>query len=182
MNITTDRKGHCGPLRAAIATTLAVLLTAWSANALADRPSLDTFQMMAVEDSAQGKLVVEGRYEEAIERLETRSIRNRSFAAQNNLCVAYAKTMALYKAVVACETAIEARKLRKPATHHHLPASRQMLRDRAVALSNRGVLRFVMGDPEGAREDFEASVALKSGLDEPDENLLHLETASVARR
>ena len=57
MNTTTDRQGHCGSLRAAIATTLAVLLTAWSANTLADRPSPEAFQMMAIEDSAHGELV-----------------------------------------------------------------------------------------------------------------------------
>lgn len=182
MNTTTDRKGHCGSLRAAIATTLAVLLTAWSANARAVQASPDAFQMMAIEDSAHGKLVTKGRYEEAIERIESRSSRSKAFAAQNNLCVAYAKTMALYKAVVACETALEARELRKPATHFHLPASRRILRDRAIALSNRGVLRFVMGDLDGAREDFEVAIALNSGLEEPEENLLRLETASVARR
>lgn len=182
MNTTTDRKGHCGSLGAAIAKTLAVLWTAWSANALADRPTPEAFHMMAIEDSAYGQLVTKGRYEEAIERIESRSIRSEAFAAQNNLCVAYAKTMALYKAVVACEAALEVREVRKPATQFHSPAARQRLRDRAIALSNRGVLRFVIGDPEGAREDFEASIALDSGLDEPNENLLHLETSSVARR
>lgn len=138
--------------------------------------------MMAIEDSAQGALVKAGRYEEAIKRISARPVRGDAFAANNNLCIAYAKTMALYEAVIACEAAVDSRELRKRAAFQHSSVARQKLRDRAIALSNRGVLRFAIGDLEGAREDFEASIALDSGLEEPGENLLRLQAASIARR
>lgn len=175
MNTTTHRKIHCGPL----GTAVAVLLAAWSSTAIADDDKA-AFRMMAIENTAQGDLVTAGRYEEAIEKITARRISKREFDKYNNLCVAYAKTRALYEAVVACETALEARKRYDAPSYFRSSYEKLQVRDRAVALSNRGVLRAVMGDKDGAREDFEASLALDADLEEPAENLALLAARNVA--
>jgi hypothetical protein len=50
-----------------------------------------------------------------------------------------------------------------------------MRSDRALALSNRGVIRAT-GDDSGARQDFELAIKLGRKLSAPVENLARLET------
>jgi Tfp pilus assembly protein PilF len=51
-----------------------------------------------------------------------------------------------------------------------------MRSDRALALSNRGVIRAITGDDSGARQDFELAIKLGRNLRAPTENLARLET------
>jgi len=131
------------------------------------------FHMMAIADRAAGELVTSGRFAEAIERITARGFSS-GFDAQNNLCVAYTKTGKLERARVACDAAIEERRTDRAAVAGYSAATRGERRDRAIALSNRGVLRVVLGDLDGAREDFEKSAELDGRLDEPAANLARL--------
>ncbi len=155
--------------RLLIATT--ALLACWSAGSVAGEQQPPTFRMMAIENLAGGDLVTEGRYAEAIEKITARRVSASDFAAHNNLCVAYVKTKALDKAAAACEAAIELRSRDADPGYLHSAVVRQKLRDRAIALSNRGVLRAITGDVTGARDDFEKSAKLADDIDEPLINL-----------
>ena len=95
------------------------------------------------------------------------------FFASNNLCVAYTKSGDLDSAKLACDEAVrlapteETVAMRSTATIDR--------RYRALALSNRGVLRALAGEDASAREDFEAAINLKGGLSAPERNLAYLE-------
>lgn len=136
-----------------------------------------TFHMMAVIDSASGELLTDGKYRQAIDKISAKKRQRNSFAAHNNLCVAYTKTRSFDEASEACDAAVQKRRRVGTTTAPYAPALRgASARDHAVALSNRGVLRAVTGDIKGAREDFEASLALSDDFEEPQQNLVRLET------
>ena len=133
------------------------------------------FRMMAITNASQGKLVVKGRYETAIRRLEARVSARDTFELHNNLCVAYTKTSEMENAMQSCDAAVDAAGVNAKRTRHNDSFFRQRhLRDAAIALSNRGVLRAVTGDKQGARADFERSLALFDELKEPRINLAYL--------
>jgi len=146
---------------------LAALLTATttSSTAFAHEEESMPFTMAVIIDGAQGAEVQAGRYEKAINRI-TRSGRRvpKDFAAQVNLCVAYAKTKDLQKASNACDAAIAEVKTQdkrmsriKNDRNPELLAYRS---DLALALSNRGVLLAAIGDTERAKRSFHSAIEL----------------------
>ena len=138
---------------------VAVSLTTGSAVAMAeaDTASRSGLQMAAVADRAKGRVVLAGRYGEAISDLGDRS--GRRFEARTNLCVAYTMTGELDKADAQCNAALALS--RKDDVH----------RDIAVALSNRGVLKAIRGDLSGARDDFRRALDFERDLRQATENL-----------
>ena len=130
------------------------------------------FRLIAFEDKAQGELVVNGEYAEAIAKLVPQSRSRSEFARHNNLCVAYTKTAELDKAISACDKAVSMRDNTRAgaATYLNLEQIREA-RDKAIALSNRGVVRAISGDISGAALDFEESLRLHGRLSEPQQNL-----------
>lgn len=155
---------------------IAALLATLPVIGLAD-PAPSGLRMMAIENRAHGKLLTSGRYVEAIEKISAHRDRIERFERHNNLCVAYTKTRDLQKAAAACEAALETREGVTAQNASYWSSNRLKLRDRAIALSNRGVLRAVTGDMDGAREDFSAAAKLSDELDEPLENLALIATA-----
>jgi tetratricopeptide (TPR) repeat protein len=135
-----------------------------------EQPS--NYVMNVIDNKAQGEQVISGEYEQAIENIiaQARERRNR-FAESNNLCVAYAKTNELQKAVQACDEAVQ--KTRMPGAVGYYDYRRK--EDHSVALSNRGVVRAVSGDIEGARQDFVLALQMNSRLEAPAANLAHLQ-------
>lgn len=172
MKTTTHRySGHAA--KAAFALFIALS----SAGAMADE-SPDAFTMTAIEPEAAGELVTAGRYAEAIEQITSR--RATSFVMQNNLCVAYAKSKAVTEAFAACEAALNVRRTVTAPTYLYSTVIAKKQRDRAIALSNRGVLRAVTGDVDGARADFEESLELYSTFDAAEANLAQLQKRLTA--
>ena len=55
-------------------------------------------------------------------------------------------------------------------------------RNVALALSNRGVLRLLIGEGEQAREDFHEARILRSGIAAPRRNLQYLAARAEARQ
>lgn len=127
------------------------------------------FVMTVIEDQAQGDRVVQGDYESAIAGIVARK-NSGGFSASNNLCVAYTKTRKLSEAEQACEKA-----LRKSKTASGLRYDLAREKDYAVALSNRGVVRALLGDTEGARQDFERAAKVTDVVTAPAENLALLD-------
>lgn len=138
-------------------------------------PELEQFEMTVVSDEAFGRQVMAGELEVAIERIETSSGRAADeFFAQNNLCVAYTKNGQFNDAEKACDAAIA-----KTLSKRRLRNSDNTQVDRryaAMALSNRGVLRALMGEKGRAAEDFSAAVDLKARIGAPKRNLAYLQT------
>lgn len=139
------------------------------------------YEMSVIEDTAQGRRLTKGDYTNAIEELEAPALFDRAtFAKSNNLCVAYTMTMKFDEAALACDAALEIReRVRLPAPWYASAINRTKVRDKALALSNRGVLRAVTGDVAGARADFERAIALEAELDAPEANLIRLDAKAV---
>lgn len=129
------------------------------------------YVMTVFDNQAQGKKVISGDYQAAISELTgpNRKHLSRS-AASNNLCVAYTMTENLSEAEKACFQALQRSKIAASPWND----SYKLREDRAVAFSNRGVLRAVSGDAEGAEEDFQRAIRLSSSLEAPALNLARL--------
>ena len=118
---------------------------------------VSAYRMAVVSDASQGRTILYGSYEKAIDKLAMKKARSHNrFSTYNNLCVAYTKTKNLEKAVQACDAAI---------------AHTAVRRDLAVALSNRGVLFAVSGNTEKARQSFEEALELNAYDKDPGINL-----------
>jgi tetratricopeptide (TPR) repeat protein len=134
------------------------------------------YVMTVVHDQADGDQVIAGAYNMAIRNITSGTGKGvRKFAAQNNLCVAYAKTNKLPQAAEACSRALLANEPIYAAAYD--ATSKRDLR--AVALSNRGVIHAVSGDAGRAREDFKAAMRLSSALASAAENLAVLEAKTA---
>ena len=124
------------------------------------------YQMSIVPGHSQGYLVQQGRYEEAMSSISL--VGSRQFPANTNLCVAQAKAGHLIEARASCERAVDAAridaKIGKRVNHNYAA-------DLAVALTNRGVLRVILGDLAGAEKDFRMAIELHAGSDTPLQNL-----------
>jgi hypothetical protein len=95
-----------------------------------------------------------------------------TFAAKNNLCVAYTVTKKFDQAAPACEAAVSIGK--RYGRFGGSPINPYGSRDLAVAYSNRGVLRAVSGDVEGAKQDFADAAEVNADLPAAAENLARL--------
>ena len=172
----TDIRHHTPARLRGIALILALL-----AGPVSQAAEGDGYRMIAFEDKAKGHLVVKGRYAEAIERLAARRSRATNFERNNNLCVAFTKAAQLDAAKAACDEAVRLRSDTRIAAHTYAtPEQRTSIRDRAIALSNRGVVRVLTGDEHGAMQDFAESVRIFDGLVEPQLNLDKLGVKTVA--
>ena len=164
-----------------LAKTLCVLsLTmacapAWSES---DKPR---YQMAVFSDVAHGTKVLSGDYDQAITKIHTGSRSADELHTQTNLCVAYVKSGDVDAAEKACEEAVLAAKSLGSATLPSFigvsPAQRRA-RYLAIALSNRGVVKAVLGDLEAARKDFADAMAQSSGIATVKANLERIESSN----
>lgn len=139
-------------------TALALVIVLATGSAIAE-PARDSFNMIVISNQAYGEALIAGNYDAAIKSLTGKYKRRReSFAASNNLCVAYVKAGNTEQAEPACDAAVKKSRL-KPRE------------DRAIALSNRGVLRALAGDPFGALYDLQAATRLETRARVAEQNL-----------
>lgn len=168
-----DRVGTIAKTMCAL--SLAVACTpAWSDTG---KPN---YEMAFFTDSAQGSTILRGRYDQAIEKINTKVDAGRDLHVKTNLCVAYTKSGNIGAAEVACEEAVVAaktfRKVRRSELSYETPAQARA-RYMAIALSNRGVLNAVKGDLKAARADFDAALAQQARVSSVRTNIEKLETA-----
>lgn len=148
-----------------------LLLAASMQLANADTPQ-PSYVMTVISDEAEGQKMIAGDYAEAIAAITTPKGRPRtSFSVNNNLCVAYTKTNDLSSAEAACADALRASRV----VFNVWYESPRKRGDHAVALSNRGVIRAISGDVDGARSDFEQARKLNDNLAAAADNLARLE-------
>ena len=137
----------------------------------------NAFHMTVISDAVFGNRVRNGDYADAIAGITAADVRGRDrFFASTNLCVALTKTGKLERAGDACEEAVRLAPADRASTKDaHSARSAIDRRYRALALSNRGVLRAIAGDESLAREDFESALDLRGGLSAPARNLAYLQ-------
>jgi len=150
---------------------------------LAQEVSPLAYQMSVIKDEAYGRLLMSGDYDKGIARIGSYSNkRGKTFSAKNNLCVAYTLTRKFDDAAAACETAlsISERFVKHSGSPFSSFTSRGLAsRDLALAYSNRGVLRAVTGDADGARQDFEFAARANTDMQAANENLARLESSQA---
>jgi hypothetical protein len=161
-----DRVGTIA--KAICALSLAVSCTpAWSDTG---KPN---YEMAFFSDSAQGTTILSGKYDQAIEKINTKVDAGRDLHMNTNLCVAYTKSGNIEEAVVAAKTF---RKVRRSELSYETPAQARA-RYMAITLSNRGVLNAVKGDLNAARADFDAALAQQARVSSVRTNIEKLKTA-----
>jgi len=178
MDMLERRKDGCNETARASRLLVAVAAGLLSVSALAKEPR---YTMTVIKDESQGRRVLEGDYDAAIDRITAARHGSRDpFSSQTNLCVAYTKAGYLDKADEACNAAVaivRERRQSQPRTSSTFTYIDAGIRaDLAVALSNRGVLNAARGDTDKALADFRASLELDAGLSAPAINIARLDT------
>ncbi|MEM9208261.1 MAG: tetratricopeptide repeat protein [Pseudomonadota bacterium] len=157
--------------RQLISSVLALLLIG---SATAHSHETDThFEMTVIRNAAFGSKIAAGQTQFAIDKIEAARSRPKDrFFVKNNLCVAYTMTSDFDKAASECDAAVEA--VQSKARHLDDIDSVIYARYTAMALSNRGVLRAMLGQPDKARTDFEQARKLPVSFSASRKNLEHL--------
>lgn len=119
------------------------------------------YQLAVIEDGAYGPAVVKGDIAATLPRLRLHS--DTRFDSSTNLCVALTQLGELDDANSVCTTA------------YKLSQQSQFSRDRAIALSNLGVVSVLRGDFIRAKGYFERALKENGQLRQADNNLRVLE-------
>ena len=127
------------------------------------------FEMLVYESSAKGQLLIQGEWE-AAEAMEG-SVSETRFAALNDRCVALTVARDLDRAEVVCNDAVRAARRSETSRSPGTVVDGDIRTNRAMALTNRGVLFAFQGEGEAAREDFERAVKLNTEIEAPVANL-----------
>lgn len=135
-----------------------------STAALAGEGSPNPYVMTVYSDTRHGSTILDGTPEVAISDLmHNRNGNPRFLADLITLCVAYTQTKQIDRAEDACDYAITAaEKQARRSDSYGMYNSRTPDTDRAIALTNRGVLHALNGQNDLAREMFEQAMDLKS--------------------
>jgi Flp pilus assembly protein TadD len=129
-----------------------------SLNSAADENTAsNAYQLAVIKDGAYGAAVIKGDFDTALPSLQLHSATR--FDSSTNLCVALTKLGDLDNAQAACTTA------------YTLSQSSQFSRDRAIALSNLGVLAALRGDFVSARGHFERALEENGQVQQANDNL-----------
>jgi Flp pilus assembly protein TadD len=161
-----------------IVSTLLTAITLVPLRATADEVARSHYQMVAVGNQSSGKLVIKGDYQLAVDRINGRYT-GYPFANATNLCVALSMLGQLDQADPHCNEAVElASKPAAPGPKNRKTRD-QIATQRALAYSNRGVMRILSGDESGAEEDFRMAIQNKTKLRAPMENLVRVDLEST---
>ena len=124
------------------------------AGLLAANPvSAEGLEMVVYEHSFQGKRLMHGEWEQVLEDVESGS--GARFEDHTYRCISLTLARQLEAAVDACDAAVAAAEVASPRVAFDNLLQVERDKRRAMALTNRGVLRVLQGDLAGARVDFE---------------------------
>lgn len=164
-------------------STVTLMFGLATGGALADdKQPLNTtpqaYVMSSIEDEAFGKEVVAGNYHQAIASLSNVSLGLGSrFAIKSNLCVSYVMTGDADNAQAACDAAVQFASRGTAAPNYRFHEATR--RDKAIALSNRGVMYAITGQTDAAMRDFDA--AASAGWTQASRNRERLAAKTSAR-
>lgn len=143
---------------------IGLLLTALliSFNSVAESKQL-RLKLAVVEYATGSKEIIKGDYAHGLKKLEkAQSTERVKFDIATGLCAAKVMTREFEKAKPFCNQAIDVYKGRTSSKYHYLTS---------IAYSNRGVVRFKLGDAIGAEDDLKLAASIdensivKSNLD-----------------
>ncbi|MEL6871059.1 MAG: hypothetical protein AAFO81_14760 [Pseudomonadota bacterium] len=147
---------------------IVLILTTTGGDAYAQRSA---FVMSAIENEAAGDEILAGDYAGAADLLsEGDKLDGDAFSKANNLCVALTLGGQIDDAERQCNEALYHSRIHRRSIESRV----DVVRFRAVALSNRGVLKAISGDLDGAEQDFEQAAKISSRLQNAALNLEHL--------
>lgn len=165
-------------LNKTLAKSFALFVVATCFGTAAADPAEPRYTMAVIEDAAQGGKVLAGNYDEAIGKIRTKSRRSiHRFYSANNLCVAFVMARDLENAATACDAAVSTMQtvLEESAKVARRSANALAYRKyMAIALSNRGVFRAVMGENDLALDDFRSAMELEVKIPTPAINMARL--------
>lgn len=161
-----------------IVSALLTAVAVFPLQASADEESQAQYEMVVVGNQASGDLVSRGDYRLAVTRITGRYQGN-PFATATNLCAALSLLGKFGQAEPHCNEAVKlAEKSVKPAPRNWR-GREQIATQRALAYSNRGVMRVLRGDEIGAEEDFRVAVERKADLRAPTLNLARVQVETT---
>ncbi|HEX7060477.1 MAG TPA: hypothetical protein VF200_00815 [Woeseiaceae bacterium] len=138
------------------------------------------YELSSYTDPPGGAEIARGDYAAAI-TAASRRVRwpgvETALVAATNLCVAHTVRREFEAATAPCNEAVALARRSEPTRGVHARTNTALAR----ALSNRGVLRALAGDPEGAARDFRAALRRTRSWDGPERNIAQLERASAQR-
>ena len=153
-------------------------------SAQASEESHDDYVMIVYSDLSHGRTILRGEPEEVIARLSRKlDGQNGRVADQINLCVAYTKMKQIDLATTHCDAAVAVssratERLRSSVAYRH-KGMRAAMTDRAIALSNRGVLHALHGESDKATELFEMAMSFEATEEYAENNLARLKSSLV---
>jgi Tfp pilus assembly protein PilF len=110
------------------------------------------FQLAVVEYAAGSKDIMKGRYDQGLQKLVKASSNTRVlFEVSTGICAAKAMSDKLEQAKPYCNQAVNVYKDRTNSQYQYLTS---------IAYSNRGIVRFKLGDVDGASKDLEMAVSI----------------------
>jgi len=122
-----------------------------SFNSVAE-PKRLALQLAVIKHAAGSKEIMKGEYGQGLQKLVKASARKRAlFDIATGICAAKIMTNDLEQAIPFCSQAIDMYKERRNSKYHYLTS---------IAYSNRGIVRFKLGDMAGALEDIETAVSI----------------------
>lgn len=149
------------PLAGGLFTVAAAIALTVAAPAAFAAPGAKALEMVVYTDSVQGRRLVKGDWEKAMGMEAPKSMG--AFEALNNRCVSLTVAKEFAAATEACDAAVAAAGDEPGAdmtgfAGQYVPSSAKV--EKAMALTNRGVLRALQGDRTGARVDFEDAAGM----------------------
>jgi len=151
----------------------AALLALAAPVAPADDPDRG-LEMVVYSDTAQGRRLIRG---ETDTRATREAVERDRFEAHNNRCVSLTLSGDLERAEVVCNDAVRAARRSAAAGRSGFSpqsVSGNVRTNRAMAYTNRGVLRALQGDRAGAWADFEVAQSLSPRVSAATNNLARL--------
>lgn len=137
-----------------------------------------SYEIVVISNRAFGNLIMNGDHQQAIRRIRGRAPLY-PFSAANNLCAANTALGRFGDALNFCDRAIEVAERASIPRQKRWKERAHMATIAALAYSNRGVLRVLMGDEAGAEDDFQAAIELKEDMRAPLHNFARLHMDST---
>jgi hypothetical protein len=160
-----------------IISTLLATTALFPLHVNADEEQQMQYEMVAVGNQAFGDLVLKGKYQLAVTRINA-SGNFAPHATATNLCVALTMLGKYDQAEPQCD---EATKQAEKSPPRGRDSINQVKTQRAFAYSNRGVMRLLSGNVSGAKEDFLTAIERKADLHTPTRNLAKANVETTAQ-
>ncbi|WP_286269775.1 tetratricopeptide repeat protein [Thalassotalea hakodatensis] len=154
-------------------TLLSLSMASMLATASPSETTLEKFKIAVIKDTTGSSELMQGDYTSGMHKLTSAKESSTGFDIDMGLCAANLKHLKFEQAEEACSDAIEG-------IDAHAARSREGKFIKALALSNRGIVRYLQDDSYGALEDFSSALLLSDSKVIKD-NLAYLKVSMSKR-